>query len=317
MKCTHIAVCDTIIMVHINSEESMFMDYFLFELIVFIFSVFHSYKFFKSWFGVFRVRITGDNELTKWIFGCLPVFSFAIILNTLKGLASFDVVDNQFYIIFYIFLGYIYIYFGLKLMTIFFDLSWVYDILNLNNKAALFSVSGGFIALTIIYSGANIGNGPGWWCVVFAGGLGLAAWIILGLVVNIFTDVFECITIERDINCGVRTGLFFIASGIILGRASAGDWTSFSMTVVEFMDGWPVLLLTLLMIFIELFYFKKSVEQRGTNQDSLVSSIMWGAIYILIAVIIIMKLPPLPKNPLYYSALAETTQKGLYCGLFH
>jgi len=32
--------------------------------------------------------------------------------------------------------------------------------------------------------------------------------------------------VERDIGCGARIGGYLLGSGIILGRTSAGDWTS-------------------------------------------------------------------------------------------
>jgi len=253
---------------------------------------------------LFSVRSSGDKKLAQWIFGCLPAISFIIILFTLKVLASFDVVNDPFYLIYFIVFGYTCIYFGLNLMAFFFDLSWIDDVIYLNNKAALFSITGGFLGLTLIYSCANIGDGPGWWCVVFAGGLGLITWIILGLIINKLTHIFERITVERDIGCGVRVGLYFIASCIILGRASAGDWTSFSMTVVEFGDGWPVLPLTALMIVIELNYINSAKDQYKTNDNSLAGSLFFGIAYVLIAIIIIILLPSLPENPIYYSMFA-------------
>ena len=50
----------------------------------------------------------------------------------------------------------------------------------LDNKAAVFPAAGGFVGVTLIYAGANTGDGPGWWVVLFAAGLGLITW--LGLV---------------------------------------------------------------------------------------------------------------------------------------
>ncbi|MCL1976962.1 MAG: hypothetical protein FWG55_02465 [Candidatus Bathyarchaeota archaeon] len=186
-------------------------------------------------------------------------------------------------------------------MSCIFDLSWLDDALNLNNTAALIAVAGGFLGLTLIYSGANIGNGPGWWCVVFTGGLGLVAWIILGLIINICTKNFERITVERDIGCGIRFGAYLLASGIILARACAGDWISFSMTVVEFTDGWSVLTLAGLLILVEWYYIYSA--KSGKNNNAIFGSILLGIIFITIAIMIVYLLPPTTENPMYRAAL--------------
>lgn len=206
-------------------------------------------------------------------------------------LASFDVVGDPFYIIFYLTLGFAWIHCGVFMMACVFDLSWIDDILSMNNNAALISFIGGFLGLTIIYSAANIGDGPGWWCVIFAGGLGLITWIVLALIINLLTQVFERVTIERDVLCGVRFGGYLLASGIILGRASAGDWTSFSMTVVEFMAGWTVLPLTALMIIVERVYIYKAKNKSEGGVGSLWLSVFWGMLFTIISGLSVMMLP--------------------------
>lgn len=276
------------------------------ELLVFAFSVFLTYKFVKNWYiPLFSIWPPVKKEAVRNTFGWLPTVSLVIILYTLTVLASFDVVNSFGYIVFYIVIGYAWLYLGLNFMAFFFNLSWIDDALNLNNKAALISITGGFLGLTILYAGANIGDGPGWWCVIFAGGLGLCSWILLALLVNLFTQVFERITVERDISCGIRMGSYLLASGIILGRASAGDWTSFSMTIVEFMAGWPVLPLTALTIVVESCYYHihKLNMQDKQKANNLAGSIFWGIVYLIIAVTGVMLLP-LNENPLYGSVSA-------------
>ncbi|MCL2172231.1 MAG: hypothetical protein LBH62_06805 [Nitrososphaerota archaeon] len=186
-------------------------------------------------------------------------------------------------------------------MSCIFDLSWLDDALNLNNKAALIAVVGGFLGLTLIYSGANIGNGPGWWCVVFTGGLGLVAWLVLGLVINSCTKTFERITVERDIGCGIRFGFYLLASGIILARACAGDWTSFSVTLFEFMDGWPVLVLAGILILVELYYIHRAKLNKTNN--AIFGSIFLGVAFIVIAIAIVYLMPPTSENPIYGAVL--------------
>jgi uncharacterized membrane protein YjfL (UPF0719 family) len=272
------------------------------EFLVFTVSMYCSYKFLDKWYTpLFLKRPLNRNKTAKYTLGLLPVVSLCIILFTLKMLASFDVVDNFIYILMYVFLGGAWLFLGITLMSCIFDLSWLDDALNLNNTAALIAITGGFLGLTLIYSGANIGNGPGWWCVTFTGALGLAIWIILGLIVNACTKNFERITVERDIGCGIRFGAYLLASGIILARACAGDWTSFSMTVIEFTDGWSVLALAGLFILIERYYIYSTKSSK--NDNSIYASILLGITFITIAITVVYLLPPTTENPLYMSAL--------------
>lgn len=272
-----------------------------FEIIIFAFSGYYSVISIINWYRrLAGIWPSGQNSTIKYTFGFLPVISFAIILYTLRALASFDVVGASIYILFYIFLGFAWVFIGLKLVFYFFDLSWIDDALQNKNKAALFAITGAFLGLVVIYSGANVGDGPGWWCVLFAGGLGIISWLILSLVMNKFTQVFERISEERDIYCGIRFGSYLVACGLIMGRASAGDWTSFSMTIVEFLVGWPALPLTLLAILIERFYINNAKSRESVNNNHLMSSIYWGIIYVLIAVFSIMMFP-LVENPAYVS----------------
>ncbi len=275
------------------------------ESVIFMFSAFFAFRGIYKWYlRLAEMWPPERNKTAKYIFGFLPFISFGIIVYTLRVLASFDVVNDFIYIIFYIFLGFAWIFAGLSLVFRYFDLSWVDDVLNLNNKAALYAFTGAYLGVVIIYSGANIGDGPGWWCVVFAGGLGLLAWIFLSVIINIFTHVFERITIERDIACGIRFGFYLLAGGIILGRASAGDWTSFIMTIVEFYAGWPVLPLAVLVIIVERYYLQKAKLRENTHENYLPGSLLWGLVYLSFAVFSIL-IYPLPENPMYGSVLTK------------
>ena len=228
------------------------------EVLVFVTSCVYSGFSIVRWYGKLTpIRPVRRDKAVKHVLSLLPLISFLVIVFTLRFLASFDVVNDYVYILFYILLGYTWVFLGIRWIFRFFDISWIDDVLNMNNRAALITVSGAFLGLVMIYSGANIGDGPGWWCVVFAGGLGLVSWFLLGRLVNSFTEVFERITVDRDVYCGIRFGGYLLASGIILARACAGDWTSFYHTVIEFLVGWPVLPLAMA-ILAERYYIRRA-----------------------------------------------------------
>jgi hypothetical protein len=108
----------------------------------------------------------------------------------------------------------------------------------------------GFVVGTVLcFAGGNIGDGPGWWVVVFCaliatGALGICWW-----VANLFAPISDHITIDRDPAIGLRVGGYFIGTGLILGRAVAGDWHSLPATMSDFAQrSWPALFLLIVVI---------------------------------------------------------------------
>ena len=282
------------------------------EIVVLFFGLMFTVAFLFAWYGRIFMSASlppGKTRLERCILSVLPLAAFAVIFYTLRFHASFDVVDSPLYISFYILIGFAWLYVGVGAIFLFFDLSWIDDALDRGNRAALIAIAGGFMGICVIYSGANIGDGPGWWCVFFAGGLGLVAFFGLGMAVNALTSVSERITVERDLSCGIRFGSYLLASGIILARASAGDWTSFEATVMEFLDvSWPIFIdvsLAIVAMLIERFSMQRNNagdeysqsdwspirESKGNETNSLLGSVAIGAIYVIAAVVSVMLLP--------------------------
>jgi len=265
------------------------------EWIVFLLSGYWAGRFLWKWYlALWESWPKERAKFARTVLAWLPAAALAVIASVLTALASFDVVGDFAYILLYIALGFAWIAVGMRLFSHCLDLSWRDDALERGNRAALFSVSGGFLGLALIYAGANVGDGPGWWCVLFAGGLGLAAYLLLLTLVGLLSNMSERLTVERDVPAGIRFGGFLIASALLLARASAGDWTSFSATVVEFLDGWPVLPLCALAVAVERYYLSR--------EGSAPSAAFWGTLYVALAVLGILLLPPLRENPLYGGA---------------
>jgi len=153
-----------------------------FEFIVFLVSGFATAHFLWKWYGaIFASWPPERGQFKKSVLGFLPFVALGIFVFTLLRLAASDVVNDPFFILFYVALGFAWLYLGVVVMSAFFDLFWRDDVLGLNNRAALFAFTGGFLGLAVIYAGSNVGDGPGWWCVVFTGGLALVVWVVLGL----------------------------------------------------------------------------------------------------------------------------------------
>lgn len=269
------------------------------EIFVLIASLIITFVGFGYWFSCLTsIWPKGRAKNQRIWMAVLPLVCMFLILIVLRTLASFDVITDGIYIFFYIVMGLAWLVAGKLMMFVFLDISWRDDAIERDNLAAFFAVFGGMIGLTAIYSGANIGDGPGWWTVVWAGGIGSLAWFVLIAIINKFTNVLEKITIGRDYAAGLRMAFFMVASGIVLGRGSAGDWTSAGQTVREFVDAWPVLILVIGAIIIERGHNRADTEDYKPYSWSY-GAIVIGIIYLVIAVAAILAMPPIPQNSIY------------------
>ena len=271
------------------------------EVLILIVSCVFTVIFVVQWYGTIysNSAFSKPNKITRCLLSVVPPAAFLMIFFTLKEWAAFDVVGDGIYIVLYIFGGFASISLIMKLMFKFFDLSWKEDAIFLDNKAAAIAIVSGFFGATIIYCGANIGDGPGWLCVVFAGALGFIGWFMLGKIILLVTSVSERITVERNVSSSIRFCGYMLANAIVLGRASGGDWHSVTDTIKEFEVGWPALVLTGAAIIIELIYENKDKNdqkqfRRNTlnkRSSSWADSIFIGALFIGVAVYIVTLLP--------------------------
>jgi uncharacterized membrane protein YjfL (UPF0719 family) len=163
--------------------------------------------------------------------GAAAVFLFWLLGNW----AAHDVVDSMIYRVFYFVLGV-----GWMVVSLVFfgwlGLSLRDDVMERRNPAAAFAIAGAVCGSGVIYAMANTGDGPGWWCVIVAAILSQAACFIGWVVLMQVTRLHARITVDRDLGAGFRAGFWLLGSGILLGRAAAGTWTSIEATWHEFLD---------------------------------------------------------------------------------
>ncbi|MCC8024156.1 MAG: hypothetical protein LIP16_02455 [Clostridium sp.] len=257
------------------------------EMFLFLGCAYLMCRFLHKWYTPLMGAWPPDRgRAGRWVLGCLPPVSLAIILFVLLTMASYDVVGI--WVVFYVMMGYAWLKGGIYMLECL-DLSWPFDAVHLDNKAAIVPAAGGFVGVTLIYAGANTGDGPGWWVVLFAAGLGLGAWLGLALLINLRVGISERISVDRDMGSGIRFGAYLIASGLILAYASGGDWTSTQAALLEFCIGWPVLPLMLFFILVERFYIGPS-RSLGTpvREAKLFSSVLWGGVYLAYSVIVVL-----------------------------
>lgn len=112
------------------------------------------------------------------------------------------------------------------------------------NQAIGWAVASLWLGTGLVNAGANIGRGDTIYTTLGPLALALAALLVLVAILSAVTGRFRAIRLDRDTLAGVRVGALFIAWGLILGRAVAGDWESTRRTWEDFFAyGWPVLVL--------------------------------------------------------------------------
>lgn len=270
-----------------------------FEVMLLFASIFATSFFLYKWYSnIVNIFNPKTSSLSKFVLFLVPFVCFLINVITITTHASYDVVNSGFYILLYILLGFAWLFLGEKLLFYFFDISVVDDCLHNNNQATLFPAVGGMIGLALIYAGANIGDGPGFWCVLIAGGIGVFFWIFLAIIINYYTKVIERFLISRDLGSGIRFGGYLIASGLILARASGGDWFGLIETITDFVDGWVVIPISLIYMISELYY--KNKFKKGIINSKIRTSIIWSIALITVAILaLIFIVPAFRENPFY------------------
>jgi hypothetical protein len=158
----------------------------------------------------------------------------------LRTLAADDVRDAPAYLFMYLGLGSAWVGF-FQGRTLWLGIGGRDDVVERANPAAGLTVGGALLGLSLCFAGGNVGNGPGWWVVLFCAGLATAAWFAVWWIVEAATGVSEQVTVDRDSAAGLRLAALLLSSGMLLGRAVAGDWVSMGRTLADFAAcAWPL-----------------------------------------------------------------------------
>lgn len=191
--------------------------------------------------SLFRVPRLGLHAAPRRRLVLVPPACAALLYLVLKLAAASDVRDSDVYLPFYMLVGAAFVGAGTLLPRLF-GLSARDDVVERGNDSAALAVGGALVGLTLCFAGGNVGNGPGWWVVLFSALLATAALALVWFALDYGSAITEQVTIERDPAAGLRLGGFLAACGLVLGRAVAGDWVSAAATARDLvLTGWPVL----------------------------------------------------------------------------
>ena len=230
------------------------------------------------WQTVAVARLVRDRVARRWLTLAPPLCAL-LLYGVLRTWAAEDVRHDLRYLFLYLVMGAAWVGLaksGLPLL----GLSVRDDVLERGNRAAAMAIGGSLIGLTLCFAGGNIGDGPGWWVVVFAAAIATWAFFLLWEILDRFADLAEKITVDRDVAAGLRAAGLFIGLGLILGRAVAGNWVSAGSTLVVFARrGWPALLV------VGLAWFVERSARPATDRD-LGSTLVAGAVPAVLQVLL-------------------------------
>lgn len=205
-----------------------------------------------AWFVQPRqVRTFRPADAARRLLDVAPILSAAVLLLVLKTLSAHDVRDDIRYLGLYFLLGAAWVGAAMFCIPVS-GISARDDVVERGNGSAAWVIAGAMLGITLCFAGGNIGDGPGWWVVVFSAGVATAGLFAVWLLLEALTGVSDTVTIDRDLAAGVRLGGFLVACGLRLGWAVAGDWVSVEATLRDFAaNGWLVLVLLAIAVLIE------------------------------------------------------------------
>ena len=222
------------------------------EVLVLLVSLAATLAFWGAWVHqhVVAAPMHGSRSRPGLAIG-MPLVCAVVLFSILRTVASFDVRDSVPYTFLYMLLGAAWVGAAIRLSSAL-GISARDDVRERRNDAAALALGGAMLGITLAFAGGNIGDGPGWWVVVFSAALATVLLFVHWVVLDEASGIVDAITIDRDTASGFRLAGFLVAQGLILGRAVAGDWTSAAATVRDAaILGWPSLLLLAFAVLVE------------------------------------------------------------------
>jgi hypothetical protein len=192
-----------------------------------------------GWWLLAGARMEGSyyrNAELKWGGGTAAVGVGVMLFAILKLWASHDVRDDGRYLIQYWFMGAFLAAMLGQWLTPMLGISWRHDVCENRNPAAAFAWVGAVAGLTLAYAGSNIGDGPGWWVVVFCSFLSCGFLVLLWFLLELVCHISDRVTVERDLGAGMRFGGLMLGMGIVAGRGAAGNWVDSGNAVSDFIS---------------------------------------------------------------------------------
>jgi hypothetical protein len=102
----------------------------------------------------------------RLLLAAAPLLAAGLLFQVLQRFAASDVRDDLLYFGFYLVMGAAWTGASLRALA-WLGLDARDDVAERSNSAAALALAGALLGITLCFSGGNIGDGPGWWVVVF------------------------------------------------------------------------------------------------------------------------------------------------------
>lgn len=171
----------------------------------------------------------------RWPLWFSPLAAIAAIFIILRLFAASDVRDAPQYLVMYTLMGAAW----LCIISRFFRLMGLNaadDVALRNNGASGVLFTGAMLGFAAAFAGGNIGDGPGWWVVLFSSGLATLTLFLVWLLLNGAVQATHNIVVERDLGAAIRLGALLTSLGVAFGRGAAGNWHGAPAAATDFLS---------------------------------------------------------------------------------
>jgi uncharacterized membrane protein YjfL (UPF0719 family) len=193
------------------------------------------------------------NGNLRWVFGVCLAVCLGIVAVGLDLWGAVEIRASPGTVLVLTLIGAVWLVVAINLFS-WLGLSFRDDVIERRNVSALVALCGAVTAVSLLYVGGNLGEGPSCLENFFSAGLGTAGWFVLWIFLELGTKISISIAEERDLASGLRLGGYLVATGLLLGRAVAGNWESEVATIRDFFhDGRPAAALCAIALLIETF----------------------------------------------------------------
>jgi hypothetical protein len=198
------------------------------------------------WFGrrwIDRLgRGVGWCSVPRRVSAALAVLPVALLVGlafALRAAAAREVREDGAYVLLFVLLGAVWLGVAVEALS-WLGLSIDDDVVDRRNPAAAWALAGALVSVSLSYGFANFGEGETIWTTLGPAQLALVACLLLWAAHQRVSGAADAIGIDRDASAGLRFAGMAIATGLIIGRAMAGDYVSAEATVADlWRQGWP------------------------------------------------------------------------------
>lgn len=212
-------------------------------------------RFIFHWYGaLLGVTPLAASFLQRLVLALVPLGCLVLVQFVLSRWSAHEVREGGEYDFLFVAGGVAWLGFAATLARVI-GVSARDDAIQARNPAGVIALCGVMIGATLCYAGANIGEGATIWMTFNPAVLATAVWFALWLALELTTAAADAVSIDRDLASSIRLAGFLISSGLVLGRAVAGDWHSWEQTVDDFItQGWPAAPFMLVAVLLQILW---------------------------------------------------------------